>query len=547
MKIEYIDGQLLKKMIFSGAQSLEVNKEIVNALNVFPVPDGDTGTNMSLTMQSAAKEVKGLKSDLLEDVANAAANGSLMGARGNSGVILSQLFRGFAKGVKGKTQINTKDLAEALKSGADTAYKAVMKPIEGTILTVARESADAALLLANKEKDIVTFIEKVIKYAEKSLNKTPELLKVLKDAGVVDSGGKGLVYIYLGALGAITGNMPLIETEEVVNNNHVHNMEEVNGEIEFGYCTEFIIRSNNADTSKFKKTIEGYGDSMLVVGNDSVVKVHIHTNNPGEVLEHALELGQLSDIKIDNMRLQHRHEVFNQSENKSDLNTENSPEKEIKKYGFITVTMGEGLTKIFKDFNVDHVIEGGQTMNPSTEDFVKAIDHIHAETIFILPNNSNIFMAANQAKSISSKNIIVIPSKSVPQGLAALLGFNFEATPEENEDTMTEAIKEVKTGQVTYAVRDTSFNDIEIQEGDILGIADSEIKSSGKNIKEVSLELINEMITDESEIVTIFYGSDIEEQEAENLLEELTNKYENIDIELYYGGQPLYYYIFSVE
>jgi len=493
VKIEYIDGHLLKKMIISGAQSLEANKEIVNALNVFPVPDGDTGTNMSLTMQSAAKEVKGSNSDSLEDIANAAANGSLMGARGNSGVILSQLFRGFAKGVKGKSEINTKDLAEALKSGADTAYKAVMKPIEGTILTVARESAEAALLIANKEKDIVTFIEKVIRYAEKSLNKTPELLKVLKDAGVVDSGGKGLVYIYLGALGAITGNMPVVDDEDIVDNNYVHNIEEINGEIEFGYCTEFIIRASNTDINKFKKVIEGYGDSMLVVGNESVVKVHIHTNHPGEVIEHALEIGSLSDIKIDNMRLQHRHEVFNQTEDKN--NVKNEIEQDTKKYGFITVTMGDGLTKIFKDFTVDHVIQGGQTMNPSTEDFVKAIDNINAETIFILPNNSNIFMAASQAKAISSKNIIVIPSKSVPQGLSALLAFNLESTPDKNEEAMLEAINNVKTGQVTYAVRDTSYNDIEIHEDDILGIADSEIKSAGQNIKDVSIELISEMIS----------------------------------------------------
>lgn len=548
MKIEYIDGHLLRKMIISAAQSLEANKEIVNALNVFPVPDGDTGTNMSLTMQSASKEVKGTNSDLLEDIANAAANGSLMGARGNSGVILSQLFRGFAKGVKGKKEINTKDIAEALKSAADTAYKAVMKPIEGTILTVARESAEAALIVASKEKDIVTFIEKVIKYAEKSLDRTPELLKVLKDAGVVDSGGKGLVYIYLGALGAITGNMPVVE-EDIVDNKYTSNIEEVNGDIEFGYCTEFIIRASDADINKFRNAIEGYGDSMLVVGNDSVVKVHIHTNHPGEVIEHALKLGGLSDIKIDNMRLQHRHEVFNQSENdKSQYSTkEVEVKEEMKKYGFITVTMGEGLTKIFKDFTVDHVIEGGQTMNPSTEDFVKAIDNINAETIFILPNNSNIFMAANQAKAISSKNIIVIPSKSVPQGVSALLSFNLETTPDENEEAMLEAIKAVKTGQVTYAVRDTSYNDLVIHEGDILGIGDSEIKSAGKSIKEVSLELIDEMVTDESEIITIFYGSDIKEEEAEELLDTLSSKYEDIDVEMYYGGQPLYYYIFSIE
>lgn len=546
MKIEYIDGQILRKMIISGAQSLEVNKEIVNALNVFPVPDGDTGTNMSLTMQSAAREVKNTKTDSLEDIANAAANGSLMGARGNSGVILSQLFRGFAKGVKDKNQIGTKELAEALKSGSDTAYKAVMKPIEGTILTVARESAEAALIIAEKEKNIIAFMEKVIKYAEKSLSRTPEKLKVLKDAGVVDSGGKGLIYIYLGALGALTGNMPAVE-EYIAEDHHVHITEETNEEIEFGYCTEFIIRASNVDTNKFKSTIEGYGDSMLVVGNDNVIKVHIHTNHPGKVLEHALELGALSDIKIDNMRLQHRHEVFEQEKSEDSSPEESVEKEEPKEYGFITVTMGDGLSKIFKDFNVDYVIEGGQTMNPSTEDFIKAIDNINAETIFILPNNSNIFMAANQAKSISDKNIFVIPSKSVPQGISALLSFNFDATPEENEEAMLEAIKAVKTGQITYAVRDTSFNDIEIQEGNILGIGDGEIKSVGENIKDVALQLIEDMVTDESEIITIFYGSDITEAEAEELNEILAEKYDEIDVEMYYGGQPLYYYIFSVE
>ncbi len=550
MKVEYIDGHMLKKMILSGAQYLEANKEIVNALNVFPVPDGDTGTNMSLTMQSAAKEVKGSKSDLIEDIGSSIANGSLMGARGNSGVILSQLFRGFSKAVKGKTTINTMDLAEALKSGADTAYKAVMKPIEGTILTVARESAEAALIIAEREADVITFIEKVIEYAEKSLSRTPELLKVLKEANVVDSGGKGLIYIYSGALAALTGNMPEVENEDIIENDYVHTIEESNeGEIEFGYCTEFIINSKNANINKFRKSIETYGDSMLVVGNDNVVKVHIHTNHPGEVIEHALKLGALNDIKIDNMRLQHRYEVFHKSESEeyNELVSETSGNIEMKQYGFITVTIGEGLTEIFKDFNVDHVIEGGQTMNPSTEDFVKAIDNIDAETIIILPNNSNIFMAANQAKDISSKNIIVISSKTVPQGLSALLSFNGEASPEENEEAMMEAISVVKTGQVTYAVRDTSYNDLNINEGDILGISDGEIKATGKNIDKVSAELIDNMVNDESEIITIFYGSDVEKEKADELLHILTDKYEDIDVEMYYGGQPLYYYIFSVE
>lgn len=543
MEIEYIDGPILRKMILTGAQLLEKNKDIVNSLNVFPVPDGDTGTNMSLTMQSAVKEIKTVKNNRLEDIANAAANGSLMGARGNSGVILSQLFRGFAKGIKGKDKINTKSLSEALITASDIAYKAVMKPVEGTILTVARESAEAALVIANTEKNMTAFIEKVIREGEKSLSKTPEKLKVLKDAGVVDSGGKGLIYIYLGALSSITENMHIFEEDSVAEHSYIHHAEEIDGEIEFGYCTEFIIRANDVNINKFKNTIGGYGDSMLVVGNDSVVKVHIHTNHPGKIIEYALETGQLSDIKIDNMRLQHRHEVFEQGEEKTNVKDENK----IDKYGFIVVTMGEGLTRIFEDFTFVHVIEGGQTMNPSTEDFVNAIKNINAETIIILPNNSNIFMAASQAGDISDKDIIVIPSKSIPQGLAALLSFDFEATPEINEENMAEAIKMVKTGQVTYAVRDTDYNSLEIREGDILGIYDDEIKAVGKDVKQVCMSLIEEIVTDENEIITIFYGSDTTEEEANEILEELTVKYKDMDIELYHGGQPLYYYIISVE
>ncbi|HZK57590.1 MAG TPA: DAK2 domain-containing protein, partial [Clostridia bacterium] len=523
-------------MILSGAQSLEKNKDIVNSLNVFPVPDGDTGTNMSLTMQSAVREIRAVNMDTLESISDAAANGSLMGARGNSGVILSQFFRGFAKEVKGKNRVNTKSLAEAFMAASDVAYKAVMKPVEGTILTVARESAEAALTIAKTEKSMKTFMEKVIAEAEKSLDRTPEMLGVLKDAGVVDSGGKGLVYIYLGALASITKDVHILEDDSVEDDSHIHHIEKIDGEIKFGYCTEFIIHVDKMDTDKFKKTIEEYGDSMLVVGNESAVKVHIHTNHPGRIIEHALETGQLSDIKIDNMRLQHRHEVFGQNEKENDMKNEG----EIDKYGFIVVTMGEGLIRIFKDFAFVHVIEGGQTMNPSTEDFVNAIKNVNAETIIILPNNGNVFMSADQAKDISDKDIIVIPSKSIPQGLAALLSFDFEATPEANEKTMTESIKTVKTGQVTYAIRDTDYNDLKIHEGDILGICDDEIKSVGKDVKQVCIDLAEKIVTDESEIITVFYGSDITEKEANEILEELINKYEDIDIELYYGGQPLY-------
>lgn len=536
MKVEYIDGHLLKKMIIAGAQTLENNKQIVNALNVFPVPDGDTGTNMALTMQSAVKEVKNCKSTLLKDIASAAANGSLMGARGNSGVILSQLFRGFAKSLREKDRANTVDLAEAFKLASDTAYKAVMKPTEGTILTVARESAEKAVELCKTEKDIISFMEKVIVQAEDTLRRTPDMLAVLKEAGVVDSGGKGLLYIVQGALGAITGIEPITENlEDIqlhVEQEHEH---EDMSDLEFGYCTEFMINGSDISIDEYKAKIENYGDSMLVVGNESIVKVHIHTNNPGEVMEHALKLGQLTDIKIDNMRKQHRNQFFE------------SPPVSNKKYGFITVTMGDGLTKIFKDFNVDYVIEGGQTMNPSTEDFIKAIDTINADVIFILPNNSNIIMAANQAQKISNKTVVVIPSKSVPQGISALVAFNEDMNLEKNEGNMLESLKSVITGQVTYAVRDTSINEINISEGDILGISNNEIMSAGSKIQEVTMDLLKKTVTEDHEIITIYYGAEINEVQANELVDEVESTFPNHEIELYYGGQSIYYYILSIE
>ena len=543
MKSEYtyIDQQILKEMIIAGAQSLEKNKQTVDALNVFPVPDGDTGTNMSLTMQSAIKEIKDKQINSLEEVANLAAHGSLMGARGNSGVILSQLLRGFAKGLKGKEKVNTRDLAKALKMASDTAYKAVMKPVEGTILTVARESAEEALIIARKEKNIANFLEKVILKGDETLRRTPDMLKVLKEAGVVDSGGKGLLYIYLGAFEVITGKK--LETDDVkVPHKTIDEVEYVEGDIEFGYCTEFIVDAgrNNPDLDQLRNTIKNYGDSMLVVGSDNIIKVHIHTNNPGEVIEQGLKLGYLRDIKIDNMRLQHRNENFME-------NDKYLPKEPHKKYGFITVAKGTGLSDIFKDFGIDHVIEGGQTMNPSTEDFLKAIDTIDAETIFILPNNSNIIMASNQAKEVSKKDIIVIPTKSIPQGIASLMAFNLENTPKENEELMKEAIKTVKTGEVTYAVRDTSYNDITIKKGNILGIGENGIQSVGKDIHKTSLELLNNMVTEDNEMITIFYGEDVEEKEAKELSDKLEEVFPECDIELYYGGQPLYYYIFSVE
>ncbi|MTI53860.1 DAK2 domain-containing protein [Geosporobacter ferrireducens] len=538
MKIKYIDGPLLKKMMIQAANSLENNKSTVDALNVFPVPDGDTGTNMALTMNSAAKEIKNIKDESVESVSEAAANGSLMGARGNSGVILSQLFRGFSKACKGKNKLNTVDLANALKSASDTAYKAVMKPIEGTILTVAREIGEKAIEISKKEEDLESFLWQIIEYAEKVLDKTPDLLKVLKQAGVVDAGGKGLIYIYKGFYGALTGKEMEISETAPLNTVEFHSDVEL-GEITFGYCTEFIIKGSRIDIEDFKKKIGTYGDCMLVVGDESLAKVHIHTNNPGSVLEHGLKLGELISIKIDNMRQQHRNQIFEEEKPQ-----ETQP---LKAYGMIAVTMGEGLTNIFKDLNVDEIITGGQTMNPSTEEIKKSIDAISAKNIFIFPNNSNIILAANQAKQLSDKHVIVIPTKSVPQGIAAILSFNGETDPETNEKTMSDALKNVKTGQVTFSVRDTQFNDIDIKKDDILGIYDGNIKAVGTGVAEVSMSLLKEMITDEDEILTIFYGEEQSESSAQALADTIGKKYKDIDIEVYYGGQPLYHYIFSVE
>ncbi len=543
LKVEYVDGKLLRDMLVSGANNLENNKNLVDKLNVFPVPDGDTGTNMSLTISSAIKEVLKISSYTIKEVGKAASKGSLMGARGNSGVILSQLLRGFAKSIEDKDQLTTLDIAMALKEGSDVAYRAVIKPIEGTILTVARETGEYAVKLAKKEKNIKRFFEMVIGQANKSLDKTPELLKNLKEAGVVDSGGKGLVLIYEGAYKALIGESieKMDVTQEIEREYHeAGNLSQE--EIEFGYCTEFILESDKINSEKMKDRIEKYGDSLIVVGDDDLIKIHIHTNNPGAVLEEALKYGQLNKIKIDNMRIQHENRLYEE-----DMRNVETEMKESKKYGFITVTMGSGLTSIFKDFGVDYVIEGGQTMNPSTEDFLEGLKKINAENIIILPNNSNIIMAANQAKEISDKNVIVIPSKTVPQGFSALLAYNEEADAKENEKAMQYALENVKTGQVTFAVRDTSMNGIDIKEGDIIGIGEGEIKKCGQDKKEVALGLIEELVDEDSEIITLFYGEEISEESAIELKSLLEEKYNDLDIELYYGGQPLYYYILSVE
>lgn len=540
--IQYIEGKMLRDMFVSGANNLQNHKELVDKLNVFPVPDGDTGTNMSLTISYAMKELAKVENDSITEIGKSLSKGSLMGARGNSGVILSQIIRGFSKSIEGKEQISTEDLAKAFKNGSDTAYKAVIKPIEGTILTVVRESGEYAIKAAKKEKDLLKFLEMVIDEANKSLERTPELLKNLKEAGVVDSGGKGLVLIYEGMYEALKGNP--IKAKDL-NDSNVSEVKQagtsINTEdIKFCYCTEFILESNSISDTEIRDIMLKYGDSLAVVGDEGIIKVHVHTNDPGLVLQDALKHGQLVTIKIENMKLQHENTLVGDTD-------EIAQSVEEKEYGFIATSMGEGLAKIFKDFGVDYIIEGGQTMNPSTEDFMKAIDSINAKTIFIFPNNSNIIMAANQAKELSDKNIIVIPTKNTPQGFTALVNFNADASVDENEQALMESLTMVKSGQVTFAVRDTVMNDVEVKEGNIIGIAEGKLMDAGDSVDEITTSLVEKLVDEDSAIITLFYGEDVTEEDANNLRDELEEKFEDLDIELYYGGQPLYYYLISVE
>mgnify|MGYP000846734793 CR=1 FL=1 len=546
MELLSIDGELLTRMIVSAANSLESNKIAVNSLNVFPVPDGDTGTNMSMTMSAAVKEMKSANASTPEDIAEAVANGSLMGARGNSGVILSQLFRGFAKGIKENKELNCKNLALALKEGANTAYKAVMKPTEGTILTVARETADKAIELSKNIQDVPTLMNQVFDYANVVLDKTPDMLPVLKKAGVVDAGGKGLIYIYKGMVDVINGKeVEYSETvDELIQDKGVsvgHTSEET--DIKYGYCTEFIVKSKDADIDKFRDYLSTIGDSLIVVGSSDIIKVHFHTNEPGVALTSALELGELVKVKVDNMREQHRT-LLNEKEMHME---EPAVEEEEKQAGLITVAMGEGIRDVFMDLGADEVIEGGQTMNPSTEDILHAIKKVNASDIYILPNNGNILLAAKQAASMSEKNVIVIPTKSIPQGIAALTVFNPDSSSDENEEIMVSTINYVKTGQVTYAVRNTTYDDKEINEGDILGLVDGKINNTGKDINDVTESLIMDMVSEDDELITIFYGNDIEKEDVDKLLENVHEKFPDCDIQSHNGGQPLYYYIISVE
>lgn len=548
MKQTKIDGHLLKEMLLSGANELDNRKAMVNSLNVFPVPDGDTGTNMSATMASAASEINQVKNVTLQSIGDALALGSLMGARGNSGVILSQLLRGFSKYLKGKETINTKDFAAALKEGVATAYRAVMKPTEGTILTVARESAEAAETIAKEEDDVYIFLKRVIAAAEDTLNRTPDMLPVLKQAGVVDAGGKGLTVIYEGMIKRLESGMVTEKKdqsavkEEATPKTSYDDID--TSDIKYGYCTEFFIKSSNGDPEKFRDIIKAYGDSIAVVGTDTLIKVHIHTNTPGTVLNEAMKLGELSRIKIDNMREQHRSLSDDMAHDEPKQESVATQEKE---YGLITVAMGDGIRDIFKDLGVDVIIEGGQTMNPSTQDILEAVEKINAKNIIILPNNGNIVMAAQQARDISKKNVYVVPTKSIPQGITAVIALNPELTPEENLEEMTSAIENVKTGQVTYAVRDTVVNDVEIKEGNIIGMYNGKLVKSGAELDAVTKELLDEMMDEDSELVTILYGKDASEDSAKELAEYLEGNYPDCEVTINYGGQPLYYYILSVE
>lgn len=560
MATKTINVDILAKMFLAGAQNIEAKKDYINELNVFPVPDGDTGTNMSMTIMSAAKEVTALNKPAMKDLAKAISSGSLRGARGNSGVILSQLLRGFTKAIKEEKEIDVLALAAACQRARDTAYKAVMKPKEGTILTVASGIATKAAEMAEETDDLEVFIPAVIEHAQDVLNQTPEMLPVLKEAGVVDSGGQGLLEVIKGAYDAFLGkeiDYSVIEPSTGVTVNKVN--AEGTADIKFGYCTEFIILTEKEftedDEREFKKFLSSIGDSIVCVADDDVVKIHVHTNDPGLAIQKALTYGQLSKMKIDNMREEHQEKLIRDAEklaeqqaNEEAAHEEKKPAEPRKAMGFIAVSIGAGMNEIFKELGADYIIEGGQTMNPSTEDMLNAIDRVNADTVFILPNNKNIVLAANQAKSlVEEKEIIVIPTKTVPQGITAIINFMPDADAKTNEEAMLEEIKNVKTGQVTYAVRDTHIDDKEIHEGDIMGIGDSGILAVGKDLEETTKELIANLVDEDSELISIYYGEEVSEEDAEKFTEEITELYPDVDVDIQFGGQPIYYYVLAVE
>ncbi|APH68482.1 DAK2 domain-containing protein [Bacillus spizizenii] len=553
MSIRTLDGRTFAEMILAGAQNLSQNASAVDALNVFPVPDGDTGTNMNLSMTSGAREVEKMNTDDIGKVGSALSKGLLMGARGNSGVILSQLFRGFSKSIETKKEINALEFAAALQAGVDMAYKAVMKPVEGTILTVAKDAAKKAITLAEKETDITMLMTAVTEEAEASLNRTPELLPVLKEVGVVDSGGKGLLCVYEGFLASLKGEtVPqkavLPSLDDMVSAEHHKSAQSLMNteDIEFGFCTEVMVRLDQTkrefDEGTFRQDLSQFGDSLLVIADESLAKVHIHAEEPGNVLNYAQHYGELIKIKIENMREQHTSIISQESK---PADNEKPPAKQP--YGIVTVAMGEGISDLFKSIGASVVIEGGQTMNPSTEDIVEAVKSLNAETVFILPNNSNIIMAANQAASVMDEQVFVIPSKTVPQGMSALLAFNPDQEAEANEGNMLSAIQQVKSGQVTYSVRDTHIDGKDIKKGDFMGILNGTIIGTAEDQLSAAKMLLSEMIGEDDEIVTILYGEDASQEEAEELEAFLSEKYEEIEVEIHNGKQPLYSYIVSAE
>ena len=565
MEITSINSKLLARMFLAGAKNLDSKKDWINELNVFPVPDGDTGTNMTMTIMSAAKEVSSLTNPTMAELAKAISSGSLRGARGNSGVILSQLFRGFCKVIKEYDEIDVTILCEACQKAVETAYKAVMKPKEGTILTVAKGAAEKALELSDDTEDVVTFVEEVIKQAEYVLDQTPEMLPVLKQAGVVDSGGQGLVQVLKGAYDALIGKEIDYTIEGAPTGAAPAKISaETEAEIKFGYCTEFIIVLNapmsDNEEHAYKAFLESIGDSIVVVADDEIVKTHVHTNDPGLALQKALTFGSLSKIKIDNMREEHQEKLIKDSQKlaaqqkaeeeayeaaKAAEKTNNMPAKEM---GFVSVSIGEGMNEVFRGLGVDYLIEGGQTMNPSTEDMLNAIEHVNAKTVFILPNNKNIIMAANQAVDlVEDKQIIVIPTKTIPQGITALVNYIPDHSAEENKEQMMAEIENVRTGQVTYAVRDTEIDGKTIKQNDFMGIGDKSILSVGTDLRATTLEMVDAMVDEDSAIVSIYFGSDSDEDSANELAAAIEEKYPDVEVEVNDGGQPIYYYVISVE
>ena len=558
MEVSTINAAVFAKMFLAGAKNLEAKKEWINELNVFPVPDGDTGTNMSMTIMSAAKAVSELENPTMKELAKAISSGSLRGARGNSGVILSQLFRGFTKVIAEYDELDVVILTEAMQKAVETAYKAVMKPKEGTILTVAKGAANKALELCDDTDDIVFFVDEVIKEADHVLSKTPDMLPVLKQAGVVDSGGQGLVQVLKGGYDSLIGKEIDYSIEGSAASAGVMKITaETEADIKFGYCTEFIIVLNQPLTEKqeheYKNFLESIGDSIVVVADDEIVKTHVHTNDPGLAIQEALKHGSLSKIKIDNLREEHQEKLIKDAEKlakeqKEEETKEEKTEEPRKEMGFISVSIGAGVNEIFNGLGVDYIIEGGQTMNPSTEDMLNAIDHVNAYNIFILPNNKNIVLAANQAASlVEDKKIIVIPTKTIPQGITALINFIPDQSAEENAERMTEELENVKTGQVTYAVRDTVIDDKEIKQGDYMGIGDKSILAVGKDIKSTTEDMVAEMVDEESAIICIYYGEEVTEEDANALGAALEEKYPEVEVEIHFGGQPIYYYVISVE